>query len=101
MEVTEPAQPSPSDAQSEPVEEEPSRRRGGSRAASQAARSNLKEQGLNTKLRQGDRNSQSVYDDFVPGTKRKSEKSTDRKSAKNKQRKKSEDKKDEQPHPKK
>ena len=71
------------------------------RAASQAARSNLKEQGLNTKLRQGDRNSQSVYDDFVPGTKRKSEKSTDRKSAKNKQRKKSEDKKDEQPHPKK
>ena len=93
MEVTEPAQPSPSDAQSESVEEEPSRRRGGSRAASQAARSNLKEQGLNTKLRQGDRNSQSVYDDFVPGTKRKS---ADPKSTKNK-RKKSEDKKEEPP----
>merc|ERR1712172_162561 len=54
------------------------RRRGGARAAATAARSSLKEPTLGSKLRQGDRASNSVYDDFVPGTKRKS----DRKSAK-------------------
>ena len=63
------------------VEVEPEvepRRRGGARAAATAARSSLKEPTLGSKLRQGDRASNSVYDDFVPGTKRKS----DRKSAK-------------------
>merc|ERR1712129_592747 len=54
------------------------RRRVGARAAATAARSSLKEPTLSSKLRQGDRASISVYDDFVPGTKRKS----DRKSAK-------------------
>ena len=51
----------------------PAEGRRGSRAAAKAARSALKEQPMNTKLRQGDPNSKSVYDDFVPGTKRKSD----------------------------
>ena len=59
-----PLQPPP------PAEEEPRRR--GSRAAAAAARSSLKEPTLNSKLRQGDPSSTSVYEDFVPGTKRKS-----------------------------
>merc|ERR1712037_205628 len=62
----------------EPEPEVEPRRRGGARAAATAARSSLKEPTLGSKLRQGDRASNSVYDDFVPGTKRKS----DRKSAK-------------------
>ena len=68
-------------AQSEPEvqrESEEPRRRGGSRAAAQAARSSLKEPTLGSKLRQGDPVSNSVYNDFVPNTKRKS----DRKSSK-------------------
>ena len=79
------------DTQENPNAEEP-RRRGG-RAAAQAARSSLKEQPINTKLRQGDPSSSSVYGDFVPGTKRKSDRnSTNAKNPKNK-RKKSDDKK--------
>lgn len=64
-----------------PPEEEPPRR--GRRAAAAAASKSLKEQPINTKLRQGDPGSQSVYENFVPGTKRKS----DRKSVKNKRKK--------------
>ena len=63
------------------------------RGAAQAARSSLKEQPINTKLRQGDPASKSVYDDFVPGSKRQSDRKSG-KSAKNK-RKKSDDPKKE------
>ena len=66
------------EVEAEPEPEVEPRRRGGARAAATAARSSLKEPTLGSKLRQGDRASNSVYDDFVPGTKRKS----DRKSAK-------------------
>ena len=62
------------------VQEEPRRR--GSRAAAAAARSSLKEPTLNSKLRQGDPSSTSVYDDFVPGTKRKSSSSEAKSSSK-------------------
>ena len=67
-------------------EEEPEepRRRGGSRAAAKAARSSLKEPAMNTKLRQGDPVSKSVYDDFVPGTKRKSDRKSSKSSGKSK-----------------
>jgi len=66
--------------ESEPIEDEP-RRRGGSRAAAKAARSALKEQPMNVKLRQGDPGAgSSVYDDFVPGTKRKSERKSSKSS---------------------
>merc|ERR1712004_334090 len=60
-----PLQPPP------PAEEEPRRR--GSRAAAAAARSSLKEPTLNSKLRQGDPSSTSVYEDFVPKRKSSSE----------------------------
>merc|ERR1712166_1068425 len=66
------------EVEAEPEPEVEPRRRGGARAAATAARSSLKEPTLGSKLRQGDRASNSVYDDFVPGTKRKS----DRKSSK-------------------
>jgi len=67
----------------EPEPEEP-RRRGGSRAAAQAARNSLKEPTLGSKLRQGDPVGNSVYNDFVPGTKRKSDRKSSKGSSKKK-----------------
>ena len=76
-----------------PKEEEPVRR-GSHRAAAAAARTSLKEAPVNTKLRQGDPGSNSVYDDFAPGTKRKSDSSSGSgKSSKSSKKKKSDGKK--------
>jgi len=79
-------QPEP-EAQTEPEvqsESEEPRRRGGSRAAAQAARNSLKEPTLGSKLRQGDPVGNSVYNDFVPGTKRKSDRKSSKGSSKKK-----------------
>ena len=79
-------QPEP-EVQTEPEvqsESEEPRRRGGSRAAAQAARNSLKEPTLGSKLRQGDPVGNSVYNDFVPGTKRKSDRKSSKGSSKKK-----------------
>ena len=80
-EVSGPSVPETDDDTVSEVDEEP-RRRGGSRAAAKAARGALKEPTLGSKLRQGDPSSNSVYDNFVPGTKRKSDQKSSRKSSK-------------------
>ena len=75
------------EVQTEPevqAESEEPRRRGGSRAAAQAARNSLKEPTLGSKLRQGDPVGNSVYNDFVPGTKRKSDRKSSKGSSKKK-----------------